>query len=190
MELVELIKKYNPSNEQEKKDKEMILYSIETFDDVLTRNNRIMHMTSTAFVVNKKRDKVLMVYHNIYNAWSLTGGHADGEENLLSVAIKEAKEETGITNISPIISDIFSLDVLPTIGHTRRGEYISGHLHLSVSYLLEADEEDTLFIKPDENSDVKWIPIDQINEYSDEAHMRKIYDKLISKAKILFCRNI
>jgi 8-oxo-dGTP pyrophosphatase MutT (NUDIX family) len=181
VQCIESIKGYVPYNEQEKKDKEMVLYCLEAFDDILTRKNRILHMTSTAFVINKKRDKVLMVHHNIFNSWSLTGGHADGEADLLAVALKEAKEETGIRNISPVILDIFSLDVLSVVGHIKNGEYISAHLHLSMAYLLEADENDVLTVKVDENSAVKWIPIDQVSKYSNEPHMIKVYDKLISK---------
>ena len=49
-------------------------------------------MTSSGLIFNKNLDKILMVHHNIYNTWSWTGGHADGEDDLLKVAIKEAKE--------------------------------------------------------------------------------------------------
>ena len=185
MSWVDLIKTYKTYNEQEEKDKKIILYSINKFDDLLTRNNEIMHITSSSFILNKAKDKTLMIHHNIYNSWSWTGGHADGEENLLSVAIKEAKEETGVKFIKAIISDIFSLDILPVLGHVKNGKYVSPHLHLSVTYLLEADENEPLIIKPDENSDVKWIPIDRINEYSNESHMHKVYNKLILKIKAL-----
>lgn len=185
MNWIDAIRSYKPCDEQERKDKEQILCCIESFEDVLTRNNSIVHMTSSAFVVNRKRDKVLMVYHNIYNSWSWTGGHADGEADLLAVALKEASEETGLKSINRVVSDIFSLDVLPVLGHTKKGEYVSAHLHLTVTYLLEGDEEEQLFVKADENSDVKWIPMDQVNEYSSEPHMKKVYDKLILKTKLL-----
>lgn len=182
MELFESIRGYVPCNEQEKKDKEIILYCMEAFDDVFTRNNRLVHMTGSAFVVNKKRDKALMVYHNIYGSWSWAGGHADGEKNLLSVALREVKEETGISNIAPVFPDIFSLDVLPVLGHTKRGEYIPAHLHLSVCYLFEADETDPLIVKADENSDVRWITMDEVVKYSNEPHMKVVYGKLIEKS--------
>ena len=185
MEWIELIKRYNPCNEQEKSDKEIILNCINRFDDILTRDNKIAHITSSAFIVNKARDKVLMIHHNIYNSWSWTGGHADGEENLLAVAIKEAKEETGVKNIHPVTFDIFSLDILPVLGHIKRGRYVSAHLHLSVAYLVEVDENDILVVKEDENSGVKWIKIDELNKYISEPHMQKVYDKLISKIKLL-----
>lgn len=186
MNWVEEIRGYDPCNEQEEKDKELILHCIEIFDDVLHRDNNIVHMTSSAFVVNKTRDKILMVYHNIFDSWSWTGGHADGDEDLLGVAMKEAREETGITNITAVVPGIFSLDVLPVLSHIRKGKYISAHLHLTAAYLLEADEAEELTVKPDENSAVKWIPIDQVNHFSSEPHMIMVYEKLIGKAGVLF----
>ncbi|WP_378952264.1 NUDIX hydrolase [Pelosinus sp. sgz500959] len=183
MNWINLITKYTPYNEQEKKDKEIILSCITMFDDVLSRNNAITHITSSAFVVNKTKDKVLVVHHNIYNSWSWTGGHADGEEDLLAVAIKELKEETGIKSVQPISSQIFALDILPVLGHIKQEKYVSAHLHLSVAFLIEADENEVLIVKEDENSDVKWIPIDEMTLYSNEPHMQKVYAKIISKLK-------
>lgn len=185
MKWVDSINKYAPCNEQEQMDKQVILQCINTFKDVLTRDNEVAHITSSAFIVNRTRDKVLMIHHNIYNSWSWTGGHADGEEDLLSVAIREAKEETGVINIYPVSSDIFSLDVLTVVGHIKRGRYVSAHLHLSVAYLLEADVKDVLIVKEDENSGVRWIPIDEVNVYSSEPHMREVYGKLIDKVRVI-----
>jgi len=185
MEWIDSVKGYKPCNEQETKDKEIILKYSRIFDDILTRNNEIIHMTSSAFVLNKTRDKVLMVHHNIYNSWSWTGGHADGEKNLLFVAIKEAEEETGVKNLVPINSEIVSIDILPVFGHIKKGGFVSPHLHASLAYLIEADENEELVVKPDENSDVKWIPIDEINLFSNETHMKKVYDKIVAKIRNL-----
>lgn len=66
MPWIDLIKRYIPYNNQEKKDKEMILDCINRFHDILYRNNELVHITSSAFVVNATRDKVLVVHHNIY----------------------------------------------------------------------------------------------------------------------------
>ena len=107
MSWVDSVKKYIPYSEQEENDKEIIIRCFDMFDDILSRDNNIMHITSSAFIVNKNRTKVLMVHHNIYNSWCWTGGHADGEENLLLVAINEAQEETGIKDIFPVLAMIF-----------------------------------------------------------------------------------
>lgn len=177
----ELIKRYNPYNEQEKKDKEIMLYCIDRFDDILTRKNQLAHMTSSAFVINDTGDKVLMVYHNIYHAWSWPGGHADGEQDLLAVAVKELREETGVHNVRPVTPNLFSLDILPVSGHIKKGKYVSAHVHLSVAFLIKADENEELIVKEDENSGVKWLSVDKMNLYTNEAHMQKVYEKLISK---------
>ena len=183
MKYVKQIKRFIPQSEQEKKDKEATLKYIEDFSDILTRENELVHMTASAFVINKDKTKALMVHHNIFNSWSFAGGHADGKEDLLEIALCEVKEETGIQNPRPIGEDIVTIDILPVLGHFKNDKYISAHLHISVSYLFEADENENLKIKADENSDVKWLPIDEINDYSNEAHMKKVYAKIISKIK-------
>ena len=181
MNWIENIKNYVPFNEQEKRDKEVILRCIDDFEDILFRENPIAHMTSSSFILNKDCTKILMVYHNIYNSWSWTGGHTDGDNNLLHVAIKEAIEETGLKNAFPVSPEIFAIDVLPVLSHTKNNSFISSHLHLNITYLLRADENETLSIKPDENSGVKWIHIDEVVKSSSEIHMQKVYSKLISK---------
>ncbi len=69
MNYIEAIKRYKPINEQEKKDKEIILSCINNYSDVLTRENEVCHLTSSGFIINKDRDKVLMIHHNIYKSW-------------------------------------------------------------------------------------------------------------------------
>ena len=183
MNVKELIEKYVSYNEQEKKDQELILKCLDTFEDVLSRENEIVHFTCSGFVLNKKRDKVLMVYHNIYNSWSWVGGHADGEGDFLSVAIREVKEETGVQNVHAISPDIIALDVLPVISHIKRGSFVSSHIHISVAYLLEVDEEEILHIKVDENSNVGWLSLDTYLDSVKEEHMKPIYQKIVKKAK-------
>ena len=172
MKLKEQIENYKPYNEQEEKDKETMLEYINTFDDVLTRNNEFGHFTASSWAVNKQRTKVLMIYHNIYKSWAWTGGHADGEEDLLNVAIRELKEETGVKNVKVLNNDIFSLEIICVDGHVKRRKYVSSHVHLNVTYLLEVDEEETLKIKEDENSGVKWVDINSVIEITKEDKVK------------------
>lgn len=185
MTLREKIANYVPFNDQEEKDREMILKYIDSFPDVLTRENEIVHFTSSGFVLNKKRDHVLMIYHNIYDSWSWTGGHTDGDDDLLAVAIREVQEETGVKNVVPIVDDIFTIDVLSVLGHYKRGKYVTSHIHISAAYLLEAAEEEKLHIKEDENSNVAWLPLETFLDNVSEKHMIPVYTKIIDKAKSL-----
>ena len=184
MNLLEQLQLYKPYNEQEVNDKaEMLrLLSDKNQPDLFTRENELVHFTASSWLVNKERTKVLMIYHNIYHSWSWTGGHADGETNLLAVAVKEAQEETGVQKIVPVNEDIFSIEILTVDGHVKRGKYVASHLHLNVTYLLEADEEEVLRIKPDENSGVAWLTLEEALEKCTEPWMIKwVYSKLNEK---------
>ena len=183
MTLREQIEKYIPYNEQEERDKDLMLNSMDIFDDVLTRENQICHFTASGWVVNKQRTKVLMAFHNIYNSWAWTGGHADGEEDLCKVAIREVSEETGVQNLTLLSDGIYSLEVLTVDGHVKKGKYVSSHLHMDCCFLFEADEKEALRIKADENNGVAWVDIDKAPEVTNEEKMRPIYKKLNDKLK-------
>lgn len=180
------IDSYIPANMQEMQDKNVILNYIDHFgDNVLLRDNQIAHITSSGFIMNASLDKVLLVHHNIRNVWSWTGGHADGDKNLLYVSIKEAKEETGVTDIYPLTSDIASIDILTVFGHIKNENYVNAHLHLSVAYILIADENSDLHICPEENSSVEWFSIEQFTNENFDEHDVYLYHKLISFAQNL-----
>lgn len=182
MEILESIERYIPFNEQEERDRVLILRALREEKNVFSRENEAMHMTASAWVTNETQDRVLMAYHNLYDSWSWLGGHADGECDLLSVALREVCEESGITRVRPASEEIFSLEILTVDGHEKRGRYVSSHLHLNVTYLLIADEEDALHIKPDENSGVKWFTPKGAVEASSEPWFRtRIYTKLNEK---------
>ena len=178
------VENFTPYNEQEEVEKKIMLNYINDFDDVLTRQNKYGHFTSSAFVLNKERTKILMIYHKIYNSWAWVGGHADGDSDLLYVAMKEAKEETGIKNVEPISKDIYSLEIINVNGHEKRGKYVGSHVHLNVTYLLEADENEEIHIKEDENSGVKWVLINEILKVTSEPWVRnRVYSKILNKMK-------
>ena len=182
MGIREDIEKYRPCCEQEERDKAVVLDFLSRNDDAFLRTNRIAHMTASAWVVNAAHDRVLMVYHNIYHSWSWTGGHADGVENLLRVALRECTEETGVRTVRAVNGEIFSLEVLTVDGHEKRGEYVPSHLHLNVTYLLEADEDEPLRVCEGENSGVSWFSLDDALKASSEPwFVERIYRKLNAK---------
>ena len=183
MPLREIIEKYIPCCEQEREDKRMLLKYIDENPDILLRSNETAHCTASAWVVNPARTKVLMLYHNIYNSWSWPGGHADGEEDLLSVALREVQEETGIQDIRPVSEDIYSLEILTVNAHFKKGRYVVPHLHLNLTYLLEADDAQAVHSNPDENSAVRWFSLDEAVAASTEPDMQVVYAKLNQKLK-------
>ena len=177
--LQKTIENYVPRDEQEEKDKRQMLTFIDGFDDVLTRNNTLGHFTASAFVVNKDKTKMLTVYHTISDGWAHPGGHADGEEDLLSVAVRETKEETGI-DANVLSKKPFLLTANPVGGHIKHGEYVSSHIHFDVFYLMEADDVAPLIFRKDESKGVRWIPFDKINSEPIAYSIKPVVNKLIS----------
>ena len=187
MNFIKQIEQYQPLNEQEVADKATILMMIEKFSHtILLRDNTIAHLTASGFILNATFDKTLMIHHNIYKSWGWTGGHADGDADLLHVALKEAQEETGITSVKPLSSGIAALDILPVFSHMKREKFVNTHLHLSCAYLLIADEGETLQYNPNENSGARWIPLKEVSTHSSETHMLPVYQKLIKKAEQIY----
>jgi len=182
MSLLENIKSYQSINEQEQRDKAQMLAFMENNDNYLERENTVGHFTASVWTVNKERTKLLMVYHNIYNSWSWIGGHADGIENLQEVALRELQEETGVKSARLVSEEIFSIETLTVDGHVKKGAYVPSHLHFNVTYLAEADENETLVVKEDENQAVKWFTFEEALRASTEPWMvENVYKKLIAK---------
>ena len=180
MSLRSQIENYIPFDEVEEKNKEYLLKWIDTFSDVLTRENEFGHFASSAFVVNREKTKMLVVYHNIYDAWIFPGGHADGDDNLLKVAIREVEEETGLkTKI--LDNSIFAISASPIIGHIKRGKYVPAHTHLDVVYLLEADDTEPLIYREDESKGVKWITFEEAIGDNIVDFIRPVHKRLIKK---------
>lgn len=182
MEIREQIEQYVPYNAQEQQDRIEMLKWIDTGLDLWTRENGFAHWTASAWVVDASHDHVLMAFHNIYQSWAWLGGHADGDRDLLHTAIREVREESGIASVKPAMDSVFSIEILTVDGHVKRGKYVSSHLHLNVTYLLEADMNESVKAKKDENSAVAWFTLQQALQKSDETwFIENIYTKLNQK---------
>ncbi len=182
MDLFEQLTQFTPYNEQEACDREELCRWLKQGDQVFERSSTSAHFTASAWVVNKEHTHVLMAYHNLYDSWAWLGGHADGDTDLLRVAMKEVREESGLQEIVPVSETIFSVEILTVDGHEKKGRYVSSHLHLNVTYLLEADMKAPLRCKPDENSQVAWFPLVEAVEASNEAWFKaRVYPKLNAK---------
>lgn len=183
-ELLNLLESYRPQDPREEADKALMLECCRLYGpSALTREALAAHITSSAFVMSPDREWVLMAWHNIYRSWAWTGGHADGDADLLAVALREAKEETGVVGLEPFGEGPASIEVIPVPRHQKRGREVAAHLHLNVSFLLLAPREgQNLAVKPDENSGVRWLPARELSRWCTEADMLPIYQKLIERA--------
>lgn len=179
--LYKMLKDYVPYCEEEKVEKEVMLKYLEKEPDIFTRDNEVAHFTTSAWIVNKDRNKVLMIHHNIYNTWAWIGGHADGDKDLYHVILKEIEEESGLIDVKLLYPDIYGLNIITVEHHIRKGKYVPSHVHFDIEFLFEADENLDIRIQEDENSGVEWIPFSDIDSKVEEEKLKPIYKRLINK---------
>ena len=181
MDYITLVKNYTPLNEQETTDKKLMLDFFKNHDDALERTNLIGHVTSSVFILNQNKTHVLFGYHNIYQSWGWFGGHNDGDEDCYNVAIKEAKEETGIESFTLSHKNPVALDVIFVQNHIKYGNYVPDHLHLNITYGLIVDDQTYLTYNEREHSGLKWIPLTHYLDEVKEERMKPIYQKIVSQ---------
>jgi len=117
------------------------------------------HITGSAWIVNEEKTHVLLVHHAKLEKWLQPGGHADGDENIIRVASKEATEETGLDSLSLLTPDIFDIDIHRIPARKDFAE----HLHYDIRFAFVSSLRTKLMIS-DESHDVKWVTLDQVPE--------------------------
>ncbi len=143
---------------------------IEQNEDCLERSNSLGHLTGSAWILDKTRTFALLTHHQKLDKWLQLGGHADGNEAVLCVALKEAKEEAGLKSVQLIRQHIFDVDV--HIIPEYKG--VLEHKHYDIRYLLEADMSEPLTVSS-ESKTLAWLPINEVEKINaDESVMRMV----------------
>ncbi len=172
--LINKVNEYLIDYPEEDKKIGKVLNFISNYDNCFARNNWYGHFTGSAWVVDTTRTQILMTKHIQLNMWLQLGGHAEGNSDLLSVAIKEAKEESGLDNFKILSDKIFDLDIhqIPVLGKTP------SHLHFDVRYILEAKHEDHRLIVSDESHEIAWINKDDVTNKNPEESITRMLHKM------------
>ena len=115
---------------------------VETHEDCLLRSCGPGHLTGSAWIVDVTRTRTLLTHHRKLDKWLQLGGHADGESDLLAAALREAREESGLTRLRAVSPEIFDVDRhwIPP----RKTD--PGHYHYDLRFLFEADPSELLAI--------------------------------------------
>jgi 8-oxo-dGTP pyrophosphatase MutT (NUDIX family) len=139
---------------------------LEAGPEALQRTHRPGHITASAVVLSPDAAQVLLTHHRKLDIWIQLGGHADGEHDLLAAALREAEEESGLSEISPAAVSIVDLDIHGIPAHGTEG----AHDHYDVRFCFTADPGHELTVS-DESHDLAWVPVARLNEYSNEESL-------------------
>jgi 8-oxo-dGTP pyrophosphatase MutT (NUDIX family) len=136
------------------------------------------HFTASAWILDSdSRTKVLLTHHYKLKRWLQLGGHADGNADLLEVALREAGEESGLKSITVVSDTVFDVDIHIIPPYESEPE----HFHYDVRFLFLADIKEQ-FIVSDESNSLAWLPLPTIEKLSPIDSMRR----LIRKTRLRF----
>ena len=173
-----LIKNYIYNFPYEKAPYDMLSF-YQTERAVFSKRNKKGHFTGSGWIVSPDKRKILMTHHKIINKWLQLGGHAEGESDLLKVALRESREESGFQEFKVLNKNIFDLDIheIPKIGSE------GSHFHYDVRFLLEADPKKESIVVSGESYDVAWIPIEKVLGLNPEISIQRMVEKTMTMLK-------
>lgn len=147
---------------------------VQAHEDCFFRELSPGHVTGSAWVVNPGRDKALMLHHRKHDQWFQPGGHADGDADILRVALRETAEETGLdaSHIRLVDRALFDVDI-HTIAESPRGPR---HRHFDIRFLVEMDDNLAL-PGNDESHQVLWVPLHQVARFNNNRSTHRMVEK-------------
>lgn len=170
--LIQLLNAYAPDDELEKDFKERMLRFAHDYADCFERSCRPGHFTASAWLLSADGERALLMHHAKLDRWFQLGGHADGDPDLLAVAIKEAQEESGIETVEPISTQIFDIDIHAIPANAKDPT----HFHYDLRFLLRAKGDDTVALNS-ESKELRWISKDPTELPTQARSVVRLFEK-------------
>ena len=170
--LFDLLLAYEPQSSDQIQLKEQFINFIHEHPQCLARDNFYGHITASAWVVDIACEKALLTLHRKIGLWLQCGGHAEGDPDLMRVAMRELSEESGLVDLKPIIPGIFDLDLhrIPAVGQDP------SHLHFDVRFFLQLQQAQPLVIS-EESIDLAWYSAEEIQDLNTDASVLRLCQK-------------
>lgn len=155
--LLDLLNNYSPLDAFEARFQQQIVNFVKSHEDCFLRSNLSGHITASAWLLSPDHQDVLLTHHKKIGVWLQLGGHADGDNDVLSVALKEAHEESGIADIRALSGNIFDMEV----HHIKEHKGVPAHNHYDIRFILLAPNRD--FLISEESHNLCWMNIEKLS---------------------------
>ncbi len=148
---------------------------VESHPDCLLRSCAPGHLTGSAWILSPDRRRTLLTLHTKLGKWLQLGGHADGDPDLLAVALREAREESGLSRLRAVDPQIFDVDRhwIPA----REGA--PGHWHFDLRFLVEAEPSEPLAASH-ESRELSWVDVAGAPALNPEESVRRMVAKTLA----------
>tara|TARA_E500000331_G_scaffold356749_1_gene416061 strand:+ start:345 stop:896 length:552 start_codon:yes stop_codon:yes gene_type:complete len=148
---------------------------VEANKDCFERTLSIGHITGSAWLMDENYERALLTHHRKLDRWLQPGGHADGQSNVLAVAMRESEEESGLAEIEPVSDSLFDIDIhlIPARGNEAE------HFHYDCRFLLRSVGSDQYTVS-EESDDLAWILLSDMASYTSEVSITRMVDKVRS----------
>ncbi|MDX2152260.1 MAG: NUDIX hydrolase [Bryobacteraceae bacterium] len=170
--LLAKLRAHVPATDEEAEMTARLAAFVEAHEDCFERSLLVGHITGSAWVLDHDRTHVLLTHHGKLDKWLQLGGHADGEADTLAVALREAREESGLEDVHPLTEAIFDVDVHVIPARKTEPE----HFHYDVRHLLVADRNAPLRIT-EESKDLQWVQVAEVAQLTSEESMLRMVRK-------------
>ena len=159
----------------ERENVEQMVSFIESHTDCFERSLSTGHITGSAWLMDENYARALLTHHRKLDRWLQPGGHADGQSDVLAVAMREAEEESGLREIEPVSDSLFDIDIhlIPARGNEAE------HFHYDCRFLLRSVGSDQYSVS-EESHDLAWIPLVDMSRYTTEVSITRMVDKVRS----------
>lgn len=180
-DLIRRLEAHVPFDPHEAAMRERLLTFVRGYADCFERTQQVGHVTASAWVIDEQWTHALLTHHAKLGMWLQLGGHCDGDSDVLRVALREVREESGLSRLTPLLDGaLFDVDahVIPA----RKAE--PEHVHYDVRFLIRASMDEPLRVS-DESHDVAWVALDRVQELNtDQSVLRLVRRTLALKATL------